>query len=168
MGMLLCVLSGLTAGAESTVTLAWDRVADTNVVGYRVHYGVASRTYTNAIQVGNLTTNRVTGLVENVRYYLAVTACDAQGVESDFSNEVTFTPGPGVTQVKILLNRKGGPVLHATGQPNRSYDILATGTFSNWTVVGTTTSGSNGSLTFVEPGATNFPARFYRLRETTK
>jgi hypothetical protein len=41
------------------------------------------------------TTYTLSGLQEGVTYYLAVTAYDQQGTESDFSNEVVYGPSPG-------------------------------------------------------------------------
>jgi len=48
---------------QGSVTLVWTADSDTNVVGYRVYYGVASRVYTNSIDVGDVTNATVTGLV---------------------------------------------------------------------------------------------------------
>lgn len=70
-------------------TLEWDPNRETNLAGYRLYYGTASRTYETRIDVGNVTTYRLTGLLDGVTYYLAVTAYDQQGRESDYSNEVT-------------------------------------------------------------------------------
>lgn len=70
-------------------TLEWDPNTETNIAGYRLYYGTASRTYEARIEVGNVTTYRVTGLLDGVTYYLAVTAYDQQGRESGYSNEVT-------------------------------------------------------------------------------
>jgi chitodextrinase len=81
-----------TTMAVNTVTLAWDAVTDSNLAGYRIYYGTAAGTYVQAtgagINVGNVTTNTVTGLSTGVRYYFAVTAFDASNKESPYSNEV--------------------------------------------------------------------------------
>ena len=41
--------------AAQSITLQWNPSTDPSVVGYNVYYGVASRTYTNKIDVGNTT-----------------------------------------------------------------------------------------------------------------
>jgi hypothetical protein len=81
------------ARADDWVTLAWDPNSEPDLGGYIVYYGVRSRLYTNAINVGNVTTNTVTGLVEGVLYYFAVTAYNTNGLESDYSDEVTYLAG---------------------------------------------------------------------------
>ena len=54
-----------------------------------MHYGIASRSYTNTTDVGKVTNCTVPGLVTNVTYYFVVTAYNALGLESDPSNEVS-------------------------------------------------------------------------------
>lgn len=84
---LLCV----TAWAAD-VNLAWDHSPSDGVVGYRMYYGNASRTYTQHDAVPYQLTWTVTGLA-NGTYYFAVTALDIDGNESDYSNEVSTTIG---------------------------------------------------------------------------
>ena len=67
----VCVLAVLGASVQTvqSVTLEWDPSPDTNIAGYKLYYGAVSRGYTNAINVGNVTRARVSGLVEGVTYY---------------------------------------------------------------------------------------------------
>jgi Putative Ig domain len=85
------------ANPESNVTLSWqaptenaDGSALVDLKGYKVHYGSASKTYTNTIQVANpgLTTYVVQNLAEG-KYYFAVTAYNSAGHESSLSPEVS-------------------------------------------------------------------------------
>jgi Bacterial Ig domain/Fibronectin type III domain len=100
------------AWGSSAVTLAWDANTETNLAGYKVYYGPASGLYTNTVDVGNITTNRVTGLVEGVTYYFAVTAYNSSGQESDYSAEISYRAAltnqpPTISQVsdqQALLN----------------------------------------------------------------
>ena len=55
--------------------------------GYRVHYGTATRAYDTMVDVGRVTSHRVTGLEEGNTYFFAVTAYDISMRESDFSSE---------------------------------------------------------------------------------
>ena len=59
---------------------------DSSVIGYKVYYGTASRTYTVQIKVGNVTTYMVQGLSHGVTYYFAITAYNRFG-ESSYSDE---------------------------------------------------------------------------------
>jgi hypothetical protein len=92
---ILILASALLAGnsllAVQSVTLAWNPSTDPNVTGYNVYYGVASGVYTNKIDVGNVTNATINGLVEGVTYYFAATAYNILGVESDFSNETSYS-----------------------------------------------------------------------------
>jgi hypothetical protein len=157
-------LSAIVPPAQS-VTLAWDQTTDPNVVGYRAHYGVASHAYTNMVDVGNATNVTISGLVQGTTYYFGATAYNTFGMESDFSNEVTYTvPGAAATlQVRVAANLLA--VLTVTGQVGHSYELLATQAFNAWTVIGTVTLGASGSSECVDLNAANFAARFYRAQE---
>ncbi|MBI3804674.1 MAG: fibronectin type III domain-containing protein [Nitrospirae bacterium] len=71
--------------------LAWDPSPDTTVAGYKVYVGAASQNYGAPIDVGNVTTWTMSGLTTGSSYSFAVTAYDASGNESLFSNEVSKT-----------------------------------------------------------------------------
>ncbi|MEJ5359046.1 MAG: choice-of-anchor U domain-containing protein [Desulfobacterales bacterium] len=73
------------------VTLAWDANTEADLAGYRIHYGTASGAYSVRLDVGKVTTFRVTGLAEGETYYFAATAYSATGAESGYSNEVSHT-----------------------------------------------------------------------------
>ena len=73
--------------------LSWDALTSANLSGYRVYYGTVPGSYAQpagqGIDVGNIANYAVTGLNSGARYYFAVTAYDASGVESPYSNEVS-------------------------------------------------------------------------------
>jgi hypothetical protein len=73
------------------LNLAWDANTESDLAGYRVYYGTASREYGDPIDVGNTTSFRLEGLLEGVVYYIATTAYDTAGNESGYSNEVSWT-----------------------------------------------------------------------------
>jgi sulfur relay (sulfurtransferase) complex TusBCD TusD component (DsrE family) len=77
--------------AASSVTLVWDPSTSTNIAGYKVYYGPASRTYTNTLMVGNATGTTISNLITGATYYFTATAYDTFNLESDFSNEVGYT-----------------------------------------------------------------------------
>lgn len=96
----LSVLLGwLCPGATaSEITLAWDPPTDEitgaalpDLAGYRVYFGTASRTYPATISLGNTNACQVTGLAQGATYYFAVTACDNNGIESEYSSEFVWT-----------------------------------------------------------------------------
>ena len=73
------------------VTLAWDRNAESNVEGYKVYYGTASRDYDWFIDVGDVTSITITDLTDGFTYYFAATAYDTATppLESTYSDEVS-------------------------------------------------------------------------------
>ena len=89
-GLVLVSLIGCFSGFGATVTLAWDPSPDSSVVGYNIYYGVASGDYTNMVPVSNTNTVTLDGLVAGVTYYFAATARNTVGLESDYSDEVSY------------------------------------------------------------------------------
>lgn len=73
-----------------SVALAWDLSPASNVVGYFIYYGVASGSYTNRTSVGNTNTATIGGLKRSSTYFFAATCYDTAGLESEFSNEVSY------------------------------------------------------------------------------
>jgi hypothetical protein len=98
--VMLCAVGAQAAGLMPTnpppqVRLAWDPVTDqVGVSNYNVYWGVGSRTYTNVNASGGSTNWTVTLPARGVTYYFAVTTVDANGLESDFSTEVSYTVAP--------------------------------------------------------------------------
>jgi len=157
-----------TAHAAQSVNLAWDPVPDQTVAGYNVYYGTASGVYTNEIPAGAATSSIVSGLAENVTYYFTVTAYDILGLESDFSNEVSYTvPGP-VSQPRLQSTMwpDGTFFVSGGGAPGRTYQIEASTDLSTWTVLAVVMADGSGSFEFADWEATYYPSRFYRTRDT--
>jgi Fibronectin type III domain len=87
--MPMVLIRGVCSNLTVSATLAWQPSIDPLVVGYKIYYGTASHTYTNAIDVGNVTQATVSNLSEGVTYYFSVTAYTILDIESPFSNEVS-------------------------------------------------------------------------------
>jgi hypothetical protein len=79
-----------TVYEPAQVTLVWDQNAESDLSGYKLHYGPSSGNYTASVDVGNLTSYTLTGLARNSTYYIAATAYNTAGMESGYSNEVAF------------------------------------------------------------------------------
>lgn len=85
----------LVSASAATVNLAWDKPNPaTGVAGYSLHFGAASRTYTQTVNVaGNADTLTATldvGLGDARKVYIAATSRDAAGNRSAYSNEVSW------------------------------------------------------------------------------
>jgi hypothetical protein len=82
----------VTAPAPTVqASLEWDPNSEPELAGYKLHYGLASGSYPNIVDVGNSTTYTLTGLAAGTTYYITATAYNISGLESGFSNEVVFT-----------------------------------------------------------------------------
>ena len=149
-----------------SVTLAWDASPSPEVTGYRIHLGVVSGFYTTSGMVGKVTTKTVSGLAGGVTYFFAISAYDASGLESAFSNEISYTTPTGLPIVQIGVTANRQAVVTVQGLVGHSYDFQATQDFKTWTVIGTATTGAGGLVNFTDPKAASFPQRFYRVRDT--
>lgn len=87
--LLLFVCFTVSEGYSAEVNLAWDPNTESDVAGYKVYYGLGSRSYDRVVEVGNSTSCVVTGLEQGRTYYFAATAVNTSNIESDFSNEVS-------------------------------------------------------------------------------
>ncbi|MGD8666783.1 MAG: fibronectin type III domain-containing protein [Desulfobacterales bacterium] len=75
----------------SQITVAWDENSETDIAGYKVHYGTTSGNYEYIVDVGNTTSCSISGLTEGTTYYLAATAYNTNNVESNISEELVHT-----------------------------------------------------------------------------
>jgi len=146
-----------------SVGLAWDSSASSGVAGYRVYMGTRSGSYTSSVQAGNSTTSTISGLAMGTKYYFAVKAYNASGVESAFSNEISFVPGTATLQLSVSAN--GLAVLVVKGLAGQSYDIEATRDLRNWSRIGSVTVGAGGSESYTDTTAPGVLKRFYRTRQ---
>ena len=173
-GIAALVLSAIQAatGQSAPVTLVWDANFERDVAGYRLYYGTVPHTYTERIDVGNVVTATVSNLPGGVVYFFAVTAYNRIGVESLFSNAVTYTasaptpsPVPTPTAIPsatpfIIVSPPGvNFTAVAGGSPPPPQSIqVTTSTGGGWTGFATCpwfsvepTSGPSGTSTVVTP-----------------
>jgi fibronectin type 3 domain-containing protein len=76
-------------GLAAQIRLAWDANTEPDVAGYKIYYGTSSKSYTGSVDVGNVTSYTLTGLTQGQTYYIAVTAYNTSGSESNYSGEVS-------------------------------------------------------------------------------
>ena len=90
------------ASAQTVVTVAWNALNDPAVVGYRVYQGTNSRAYTKATTVVNANQAQLPVLDGTITFF-ALTACNANGFESDFSAETSFVSGTNSAAAPIVI-----------------------------------------------------------------
>ena len=171
--LLLLLLSTASACGQNrrtgSLSLGWNPPVNApSNISYRIYFGVASRLYTNQINLGNVLTCTVTGLLRGLTYYFAAT--DLQnGVESAFSNEVTNTLPLKKLAMEMplfglplsLAQTNGQTTLSAIGQPYESYTVYATSDFKEWTALAEVQADAEGAIAFLDAEADT--ERFYRL-----
>jgi hypothetical protein len=111
-------LKTLQRDPRPSVTLAWNAVDSPATAGYRLYWGPAIRFYTNMLFAGLSTNVSLTNLPAG-QYFFAVTDYDTNGLESVFSNEVSWTNTPPPPVTNFLL----------------SVSIQQSGDFTNWMVL---------------------------------
>ena len=91
-----------TIAYAGQVTLGWDKSTETEVAGYKVYYGTATRNYTQSIKIAspNITACTIINLLNGQKYYFAAIAYNAELIESDYSAEVFTTISPVTTTVQ--------------------------------------------------------------------
>lgn len=93
------------------LNLAWDPSTSKNVGGYKLYYGKQSKTYISAVDVGNITTYKITGLDDGVEYYFALKSYNTDRTleSAAYSNEVStktagnvpITPPPVIAPLTL-------------------------------------------------------------------
>ncbi len=115
LALLFGMFISVPAYAASNVTFAWD--ASEGATGYKVYQSQTSGIYNK--ETGKVCdTATLTCTVNNLAdgtYYWVATAYDAEGNESDYSNEVTATldttspPAPGSFKITVTVNVSVNP-----------------------------------------------------------
>lgn len=126
--MVLAALS--TESSAGSAILSWDVNIESDLAGYKIHYGTISRGYTRSVDVGLTSTPTspqytVNNLTEGTTYFFAVTAYDSSGNESGYSNEASkvipdLTP-PVITAITATnITSTGAVISWTTNEPATS------------------------------------------------
>ncbi len=175
----ICSAENLIPG--SSVTLEWDANSEPDVAGYKLHFGPASGSYPETFDAGNLTTATV-AVVPGATYYFTVTAYNTEGLESPFSNEVTFTAPqlpelqvehitppegtglengiPDVTGTALLPD--GSLSFTISAQAGQSIQVEASSDLLSWICRGIL-ENPTGGIIVTDPDAAAYERRFYRV-----
>jgi len=112
----LAVLSSLAlpaavhaADAAPPVSLAWNANPESDVAGYKVHFGTQRGVYTNVVDVGLVTQASLPPLLMGSTYYLSVSAYNSTGLESPRSAEFSVTAAvpPPPTDTSFAMSEPG-------------------------------------------------------------
>jgi hypothetical protein len=157
----LLALFILTVPAPWAVTLEWDASPDAEsgwVTGYKIYEGPSSGNYTKSYDVGNALQFVVESMKVGQPYFFAATAyADGGTVESDFSNEVSFTPPDYHPRMRIV----GNEIVFPT-PPGLSWMVEQTQDFKTWALFSVATE-SNGEIR-LPVNLAEHPYMFFRAR----
>ena len=139
--ILFCCLFAMLIGAVQpasaiTAVLSWDPPTTnmdgtviTDLAGFKLYVGSASRNYSTSFLVGLATNGAVSNLTEGATYFFAATALNAAGRESDFSEEFVWT-APDLTPPVIAGVSNRAAAAGADGKAAVS-DFIASATISD-------------------------------------
>jgi Fibronectin type III domain/FG-GAP-like repeat len=148
LGSIISLLGFLSqARAATSVTLAWDPPSGASgIAGYRLYYGTSSQSFSQNRDLGDTTTTTVSNLVPGQMYYFVITDYDAAGLESLYSNEVSFLatiPIANGSGVAKDFNNDGQPdlVWENTADGEREFWLMNQGVFSSTVNLATVSPG---------------------------
>jgi hypothetical protein len=127
---LLCFTVLVSTASAAEVTVCWTKSPCPDRTGYRVYWGTASNTYTDFVDVGDVSQAVIGGLDYGVEYFFSVTAWGPNG-ESPHANEVSIIknpPPPNDTEPPVVqviaptngsvVRRKSQVVIEASATDN--------------------------------------------------
>jgi hypothetical protein len=89
---ILALMVAVIAAHPGNVGLQWFANPEPIVAGYKVFVGTAPRTYSYSNTLNGISTTNITffSMTNGVQWYFAVTAFATNGLESDYSEELTL------------------------------------------------------------------------------
>ena len=148
----------------------WDNAP--HATGYYLHYGLASNVYDVKIDVNTAEEYSFPSLIEGQKYYVAVTAYNEIGQESDYSNELWFIYDPNASKT-LDFQSKG---VDLTGEAPVFWFKLKNSFISNENIIVEASSDlkiwrfvmfiqNNGEIIYVtDTAAQGEPRQFWRLK----
>jgi len=134
---------------SADVWLTWDPNSEEDLMGYRIYYGYGSRDYCFSLEILDGVLCKVQNLEEGMTYYFAATAFDRDGNESDYSNEVVYTPPCiySITPMSSFFDAAGGTgSIYVSAQSACSWSVISN--ISWLTVTSNSTGRGNGTIYF--------------------
>ncbi len=168
----LAAQANLSWTAPTTYT---DGTPLTSLAGYKVYMGTSSGNYTQNIDVGNTTSYTLGSLSDGTTYYFAVTAYDASGDVSGYSNQASLTTSAASSTLYTLTGSAGsggsispsGAVVVSQGA-SQTFAITPA---SGYKVAGVTVDGSSAgavsSYTFSNVAANHTIAASFAVNAYT-
>jgi len=149
-------LQAQTPADSPGVQLVWNAIQNEGIISYNVYYGTQSGVYTYSQNCGDLNSFLVRGLNPGQVYYFVVTAVDAYGDESPYSNEAvgTAAAAPGI-QIQVQPATTAMEAVNVSWTPSADPDVYGyavyygtqSGVYNNYTSFYSGTEGMIAGLT---------------------
>jgi hypothetical protein len=101
-------------GLAAAVNVSWNANTESDLAGYIIYYGTQSGNYAAAVDAGKVTSYRFNDVPTGRTYYVAVSAYDTSGNESDLSSEasvyVSAATAPVASTVSLLTPQNGAVI----------------------------------------------------------
>lgn len=157
------------------VLLAWSQNPESDIAGYKIHFGTESGTYPTVHDVGAVTQAALPPMILGKTYYVAVRAYNKESIESPLSAELVITafpPGP-VASTGFATAASGEGALQwkyprTATIPADRFTIQSSEDLVFWSPAGGISTAdairSDGQWLYFEvPFATDKPRQFFRV-----
>lgn len=139
------------------LVLLWDFNPEPEVTGYLVYFGASPRAYTSVIDVGYANFAVIPHQQDAPSFY-AVTAYNAEGLESGFSLEVSWSPN---TPARLEVVN-GQATVFFLGVPGRHYVVESSVDIRIWLPA---VEIFDVPFQWTDPQPATDPRKFYRVRQ---
>ena len=154
--ILVVFLLPVQDGRAADLTFVWD--SGEGIAGYKLHYGLASHSYSNIIDMGNVQYYTLR-IADGPTYYFALTAYDSSGLESDYSDEVVYGSQPcsyTISPGSASVNAGGGSGSVSVSAPAGCSWSASSG--AAWvTITSGVTGKGNGKVVYSTQSNTGVP-----------
>lgn len=161
------ILAG-SSGSGAAV-LRWDASPEPDVTGYKFYSGTKSRNYNVVLDVGTPTTTQIGLLDPGCTYFFAVTAYNNTGMESAFSEEISYvlpidgTNAAIIPSSLLVLGNAAAVRLSFSGKGGQTYLVQATVDLKSWRTILNVNASIDGPAEFTDSESALLPSRFYRV-----
>lgn len=159
--------ANVTWECSAASRLEWDANTEPDLSGYKVYVGTRPQAYTSVYDTGAETSFSLTNLPAGVTHYFAVTAYNGDGVESDFSEEIIYTPpvdGVSAAQLPAYYDFTSGEVkLRFQGRAGQECRVLASSDLVVWEEVWLSAVAGTDRVEVQAGPTAQHPVRFYRV-----
>jgi hypothetical protein len=106
------VMPQVSYAQTATLDLTWNQNSEGDLKGYKVYYRAPAGAYGDPKDVGNITKYTLLGLESQKNYFVAITAYDTSGNESNKSEEISGVAqlSPNTSTTTPITTSTPGPV----------------------------------------------------------